>query len=79
MFSMSQGGTSKTVSTPGNSDPRNTFGQPSTSQSSGNPQTTGQPSTGQPSGNPQTTSQPIRNRERRVSDLYRRLRQVSFS
>jgi hypothetical protein len=73
VFSVSQGRTSETVSTPGNSDPRNTFGQPSTSQPSGNPQTTGQPS-----GNPQTTSQPIKNRERRVSDLYWRLRQVSF-
>jgi hypothetical protein len=58
VFSMSQGGTSETVSTPGNSDPRNTFGQPYTSQPSGNPQTTGQPSTSQPSGNPQTTGQP---------------------
>jgi len=71
---MSQEGTSETVCTTGNSAPRNTFGQPSTSQPSGNPQTTSQPL-----GNSQTTSQPIRNRERRVSDLYRRLRQVSFS
>jgi hypothetical protein len=71
---MSQGGPLKTVSTPGNTGPRNTISQPSTSQPSGNPQTTGQPS-----GNPQTTSQAFRNRERRVSDLYRRLAQVRFS
>jgi hypothetical protein len=74
VFSMSQGRPSKTIYTPGNTAPRNTVGQASTSQPSGNPQTTGQPS-----GNPQTTSQSIKNRERWVSDLYRRLAQVSFS
>jgi hypothetical protein len=74
VFSMFQGGPSKTVSTPGNTAPRNTVGQPSTSQPSGNFHTTGQPS-----GNPQATSQPIRNRERRVSGLYRKMAQMSFS
>jgi hypothetical protein len=81
VFSMSQGGLSETVFTPGNTAPRNTVGQPS----GHNPHTTSQPSgdnpqtTGQPSGNPQTTSQPIKNRERRVSNLYRRMAQVSLS
>jgi hypothetical protein len=69
VFSISQGGPSKTLSTPKNTA---TVGQPSVD----NPHTTSQPSfdnpqtTSQPSGdNPQTTSQPIRNREKRVSDL----------